>query len=132
MCIPQCVFPNCVFPSGRIAGLTAIGPLCVGRYQVFDTSDLPDGVVNIVTGNRDHLAKYLAEHQNIEAMWMHGGTPEASQFVEYTSALNCKRTWCCWGEARNWMDDNCGQNEQFLVESVECKNIWIPMGEVFG
>ena len=32
-------------------------------YQVFDTSDLPGGVVNIVTGNKDHLTKYLVEHQ---------------------------------------------------------------------
>ena len=37
--------------------------------QVFDTSDLPGGVVNIVTGSRDHLTKYLAEHQDVEAMW---------------------------------------------------------------
>ena len=39
-------------------------PLCaLDLYQVFDTSDLPDGVINIVTGDRDHLIKYLAEHQ---------------------------------------------------------------------
>ena len=38
-------------------------------YQVFDTSDLPGGVVNILTGSRDHLTKYLTEHRDIEAMW---------------------------------------------------------------
>ena len=37
--------------------------------QVFDTSDLPGGVVNIVTGSRDHLIKYLAEHHDVEAVW---------------------------------------------------------------
>ena len=37
--------------------------------QVFDTSDLPGGVVNIVTGSRDHLIKYLAEHYDVEAVW---------------------------------------------------------------
>jgi len=37
--------------------------------KVFDTSDLPGGVVNIVTGSRDHLTKYLTEHQDVEAMW---------------------------------------------------------------
>ena len=41
----------------------------VYTVQVFDTSDLPGGVVNIVTGSRDHLTKYLAEHQDVEAMW---------------------------------------------------------------
>ena len=38
--------------------------------QVFDTSDLPGGVVNIVTGSRDHLSKYLTEHQDVDAMWL--------------------------------------------------------------
>ena len=37
--------------------------------QVFDTSDLPGGVVNIVTGSCDHLTKYLTEHEDIQAMW---------------------------------------------------------------
>lgn len=36
---------------------------------MFDTSDLPGGVVNIVTGSRDHLTKYLVEHQDVDAMW---------------------------------------------------------------
>ena len=38
-------------------------------FQVFDTSDLPGGVVNIITGSRDHLTKYLTEHQDVQAMW---------------------------------------------------------------
>ena len=37
--------------------------------KAFDTSDLPGGVVNIVTGSRDHLTKYLTEYQDVEAMW---------------------------------------------------------------
>ncbi|XP_073458447.1 aldehyde dehydrogenase family 16 member A1 isoform X2 [Aquarana catesbeiana] len=41
-------------------------------YQVFDTSDLPGGVVNILTGGRDHLTRYLVEHQDIQAMWYFG------------------------------------------------------------
>ena len=36
---------------------------------MFDTSDLPGGVVNIVTGSRDHLTKYLVEHQDVDAVW---------------------------------------------------------------
>ena len=42
---------------------------CISPAQVFDTSDLPGGVVNIVTGSRDHLTKFLTEHQDVEAMW---------------------------------------------------------------
>ena len=41
-------------------------------YQVFDTSDLPAGVVNIVTGDREHLVKTLAEHDDVDAVWYFG------------------------------------------------------------
>jgi aldehyde dehydrogenase (NAD+) len=52
-------------------------------YQVFDTSDLPGGVVNIVTGSRDHLTKYLAEHQNVDVlMYIKIPTAETSQTVD--------------------------------------------------
>lgn len=39
---------------------------------MFDTSDLPGGVVNILSGGRDHLTKYLSEHQDVNAMWYFG------------------------------------------------------------
>ena len=68
-------------------------------YQVFDTSDLPGGVVNILTGDRDHVTKYLAEHQNVDAMW-YFGSQEGSKFVEHASAVNVKRTWVNFGLAR--------------------------------
>src|SRR5881392_2971106 len=41
-------------------------------YQVFETSDLPDGVVNIVTGERDALCQVLADHEDVDAMWYFG------------------------------------------------------------
>ena len=50
-------------------------------YQVFETSDLPAGVVNIVSGHKDHLTKYLSEHQDIEAMW-YFGSDAGARFVE--------------------------------------------------
>jgi aldehyde dehydrogenase (NAD+) len=62
-------------------------------YQVFETSDLPAGVVNIVTGARDTLAKVLAEHDDVEAMW-YSGPNDGVTMVELASASNMKRTWC--------------------------------------
>ncbi|ESO93323.1 hypothetical protein LOTGIDRAFT_216152 [Lottia gigantea] len=100
-------------------------------YQVFDTSDLPGGVVNILTGDRDHIVKYLAEHQDIQAMW-YFGTGQGSKFVEYTSAENLKRTWVNYGTNRNWSDPEQGQGEEFLYHSIQVKNIWIPMGDIFA
>ncbi|XP_067674449.1 aldehyde dehydrogenase family 16 member A1-like [Haliotis asinina] len=100
-------------------------------YQVFDTSDLPGGVVNIITGDRNHLTKYLAEHQDVQAMW-YFGSAEGSKFVEYASADNVKRTWVNYGIRRNWSDVEAGQGEEFLFHSVQVKNIWIPMGDIFA
>lgn len=100
-------------------------------FQVFETSDLPGGVVNIVTGNRDHLTKYLSEHQNIEAMW-YFGSAEGSRFVEAASADNVKRTWVNYGQSRDWFDAEQGKGEEFLYNATESKNIWMPMGEIFA
>jgi aldehyde dehydrogenase (NAD+) len=97
-------------------------------YQVFDTSDLPGGVVNIVTGNRDHLCKTLAEHDQIDAMW-YFGTAEGSYHIENLSATNMKRTWVNYGEKRDWLDREQGEGEDFLIESTQVKNIWVPTGE---
>jgi aldehyde dehydrogenase (NAD+) len=105
--------------------------LALNFYQVFETSDLPNGVVNIITGDRDHLTKYLAEHQDVEAMW-YFGSAEGSKFVEHVSATNCKRTWVNYGESRDWMHRVQGQGEEFLYHATESKNIWMPMGEIFA
>src|ERR1700738_3438867 len=53
-------------------------------YQVLDTSDVPAGVLNIVTGSRDDLAKVLAEHDDVDAMW-YAGTPAGCQSVKSAS-----------------------------------------------
>uniref|UniRef100_A0A8C5QVF1 Aldehyde dehydrogenase domain-containing protein n=1 Tax=Leptobrachium leishanense TaxID=445787 RepID=A0A8C5QVF1_9ANUR len=100
-------------------------------YQVFDTSDLPGGVVNILTGGRDHLAKYLVEHQDVQSMW-YFGSAQGSKFVEWSSAENCKRTWVNYGLSRDWEDAQQGAGEEFLYQATQCKNIWIPMGEIFA
>lgn len=105
--------------------------LALDLYQVFDTSDLPGGVVNILTGDRDHLTKFLAEHQDVQSMW-YFGCAEGSKYVEYISAENVKRTWVSYGCERNWEDADQGQGEEFLYHSVQVKNIWVPMGDVFA
>jgi aldehyde dehydrogenase (NAD+) len=97
-------------------------------YQIFDTSDLPPGVVNIVTGERDHLAKTLVEHDEVDAMW-YFGTAEGSYHIEHLSSGNMKRTWVDYGILRLWLDPEQGQGEEFLLESTQVKNIWVPTGE---
>jgi aldehyde dehydrogenase (NAD+) len=96
-------------------------------YSVLETSDLPAGVVNIVTGASDALAKVLAEHDDVEAMWYFGGR-DGAKMVEAASASNMKRTWCSWRE-RDWLDVGQGEGRAFLRAATQVKNIWIPYGE---
>eukprot|EP00747_Dinoflagellata_sp_TGD_P167467 gnl/TRDRNA2_/TRDRNA2_191927_c0_seq1.p1 gnl/TRDRNA2_/TRDRNA2_191927_c0~~gnl/TRDRNA2_/TRDRNA2_191927_c0_seq1.p1 ORF type:complete len:822 (-),score=165.52 gnl/TRDRNA2_/TRDRNA2_191927_c0_seq1:212-2677(-) len=107
-------------------------PLCaVDLYQVFDTSDLPAGVVNIVTGDRDHLTLPLVDHQDLQAVW-YFGSAEGSKVVEERSAANVKRTWVNYGVPRNWELPAQGQGMEFLYHSVEVKNVWLPMGDAYA
>ncbi|MFL5581251.1 MAG: aldehyde dehydrogenase family protein, partial [Gemmatimonadaceae bacterium] len=96
-------------------------------YQVLETSDVPAGVVNIVTGKRDTLAKTLAEHDDVDAIWYFGGR-EGVRAVELASASNMKRTWCEW-VPRDWADAAWGEGREFLRQATQVKNVWIPYGE---
>ena len=96
-------------------------------YQVMDTSDLPGGVVNIVTGDRETLMKTLADHDDVDAVW-YFGTRNGCRAVEKMSAGNLKQTWVDDGAARNWASAD-GQGREFLARATQIKNIWIPYGE---
>ena len=97
-------------------------------YQVFDTSDVPSGVINIVTGSRDVLAKVLAEHDDLDGLW-YFGSRDGSAAVERASSGNLKRTWVDDGLPRDWADPVQGQGEGFLRQAIQVKNIWVPFGE---
>jgi aldehyde dehydrogenase (NAD+) len=91
-------------------------------YQVFDTSDVPGGVVNIVTGARDALAQVLAEHDDVDALW-YVGSVEGRRLVEAASVGNMKRTWAHleseFDVAGMWADEA-------LREATQVKNVWLP------
>ncbi len=94
-------------------------------YTVFESSDVPDGAVNIVTGAKEALAKTLAEHDDVESIW-YWGSRDGVKAVELASANNMKRTWCHAG-ARDWTGDV--HERGFLREATQVKNIWVPYGE---
>ncbi|WP_455296955.1 aldehyde dehydrogenase family protein [Brucella pituitosa] len=110
-----------VIPSSR-------HPLIAGDfYQVLDTSDVPGGVVNIVTGERDLLTKTLAEHDEVAALW-YFGSREGSAMVEKASAGNLKATWVSNGRQPNWLNKTEGQGRDYLRRAIQVKNIWVPYG----
>ncbi len=97
-------------------------------YQVFDTSDVPGGVINIVTGDRDGLTKVLAAHDRVDAYW-YVGPKSGSKLVEELSIGNMKRTWVNNGQRRDWFVREQGEGREFLRHAVQVKNIWVPYGE---
>jgi aldehyde dehydrogenase (NAD+) len=104
-------------------------PLITGDlYQVFETSDLPDGVINIVTGRVSELLKTLAEHDDLDAIWCF--TDEAGAAAAKTLSVgNLKQVFTNEGRAIDWFDVNQGEGRWYLDHSVQVKNIWVPYGE---
>jgi aldehyde dehydrogenase (NAD+) len=104
-----------------------IHPLVVTDfYQVLETSDLPAGVLNIVTGRRNELTKVLAEHDDVDAIW-YAGDQEGVKACELASCGNMKQTWCS-AAPRDWSSADLDSRE-FLRHATQVKNIWIPYGE---
>jgi aldehyde dehydrogenase (NAD+) len=99
--------------------------LATDFYQILDTSDVPAGAVNIITGNRDELAKTLSEHDEVAALWYHGSVT-GSAMVEKASAGNLKSTWVNDGKQTDW---SSAEGTDFLRRATQVKNIWIPYGE---
>jgi len=104
------------------------GLIVTDFYQVLETSDVPAGVLNIVTGRTRDLAKTLAAHDDVDALWAFGA-PELSEMAEALSVGNMKRTFVDNGRAVDWFDPKLAEGRHFLRNAVQVKNIWIPYGE---
>jgi aldehyde dehydrogenase (NAD+) len=96
-------------------------------YQVIETSDVPAGVVNIVTGDPVALARTLAEHDGVDALWF-AGSAEASAMVERASVGNLKQTWTSRGLHYDFADRERFEGDYFLRRATQVKNVWIPYG----
>jgi len=119
------VMPAIAMGNRVIVTPSAAWPLCATDfYQVLDTSDVPGGVVNIVTGQSAELAKTLAEHEGVDAVWQAGDSATAAM-VEAASISNLKATWTLPGP-RDWRR---AQGREFLRRATQIKNIWAPYGE---
>ena len=123
------VMPAVAMGNRVVAVPSPRAPLVVtDLYQVLDTSDVPGGVINIVTGDRDELADVLSKHDDIACMW-YVGSAEGSERVERNSAGNLKATWVNDGYARDWLDPVQASGREYLRRATRIKNIWVPYGE---
>ncbi len=111
-----------VIPSERY-------PLVVGDlYQIFDTSDLPDGAVNMVTGSASQLLKTVAEHDDVDAIWCFRDEASAAAAKSF-SVGNLKQVFTNEGRNIDWFDAKQGEGRWYLQHAAQIKNIWVPYGE---
>ena len=96
-------------------------------YQVLETSDLPGGVLNIVTGASAEMTQVLAEHDDVDALWVFH-SEELSRLAETLSVGNLKRTLVDYGRATDWHSPS-SEGRIWLRHAVQVKNIWIPYGD---
>ena len=104
-------------------------PLITGDlYQVFETSDLPGGVVNLVTGRTSELLKVLAEHDDLDAIWCYGDE-EMCATAKALSVGNLKQVWTNEGREIDFFSERQGEGRWYLEHAHQVKNIWVSYGE---
>ena len=121
---PAIAMGNCIVfvPSQKFASVA------LELVQTFETSDVPAGVINIVSGIKQDLAEQLAGHADADAMWCWAESDLVSS-VESISARDLKRLWVNDDEDRDWLNPMQGEGLEFLRNATEIKNIWTPYGD---
>lgn len=102
--------------------------LATDFYQILETSDLPGGVVNIVTGERDAMAMPMAKHYGVDALW-YFGSRDGCAAMEREAAENMKRTWLNYGKAYDFTSQTQFGARTMMERGSEVKNIWVPYGD---
>ncbi len=99
--------------------------------EVLATSDVPAGVINILTGQRRELVPILASHMDVNAIDTWGVPEEMRQQVEESAVENLKRTARPpRGDATrfDWLDDRRAQRPEWIAAYLEMKTVWHPIG----
>jgi aldehyde dehydrogenase (NAD+) len=104
-------------------------PLIAGDlYQVFETSDLPGGAVNLVTGRTSELLKVLSEHDDLDAIWCYGSA-ELCASAKALTVGNLKQVWTNEGRDIDFFENAQGEGRWYLEHAHQVKNVWVPYGE---
>jgi acyl-CoA reductase-like NAD-dependent aldehyde dehydrogenase len=105
-------------------------PLCVVTLaEVLNSSDVPGGVVNILTGKPDELAPYFADHMDVNAIIYCENNPEQKKMIQEKAALNMKRV--VFYDGVNWSSEKA-QSPYFIMDTQEIKTTWHPIENIGG
>ena len=103
--------------------------LATELYQVLDTSDIPSGYINILTTKTNNLNHTLSSHENIDGIWYFGNNQSEKNKIIKNSISNLKRYWVPEEKNIDWLSNDEVFLYEFLHQSSQIKNIWIPYGE---
>ena len=103
--------------------------IATSLYQVFETSDIPAGSVNILTTKENELNETLTQHENIHGIWAFSNNAKIRSSIIHGTVFNLKRYWCPKNKTIDWSNNSEEFLNEFLYEGSQVKNIWIPYGE---
>lgn len=92
------------------------------------TSDLPGGVVNLLTGSRVELLPHLAKHMGVRALDLWDVEGDDATNLERAAVDNVKRVTRRSQDEAGWYDEPRGTSPAMIERFVETKTIWHPMG----
>ncbi len=120
-----------VIVSGNAAvvlGSEADPRTALGFCEALATSDLPGGVVNVLTGRRSELLSHFASHMGLRALDLWNVDDETAKPLEVAATENVKRVTRRALDERGWYDTDRTTSPSWIHSFVETKTIWHPMG----
>jgi len=104
-------------------------PLCSVTFaEVLNSSDVPGGVVNILTGKSSELVSHFSSHMDVNAMVYCGNNKDEITLIEQNATLNVKRVFV-YNE--NWILENA-QGAHYIMDAQEIKTTWHPIENIGG
>ncbi len=101
------------------------GSIACTLAEVIHSSDVPGGVVNILTGFRADLIPHLATHMDVNAVLCAADDPEKKKNIQESAHLNVKRVH--FYDGTNWMKEE-SQTPYYIMDVQEVKTTWHPVG----
>ena len=96
--------------------------------EIFQTSDIPGGVINLISGLKSELVPWLASHMDVNAIDATGVAPDGIAAVQKAAAENVKRIVHFDAEKIGWTDARRSQSPYAIFDFQEMKTVWHPMG----
>ena len=96
--------------------------------EIFETSDVPAGVVNLLSGLKTELIPWLASHMDVNAIDVSGVAAAMIPAVQKTAAENVKRLVHFAADQIGWDDPRLSQSPYAIFDFLEFKTVWHPMG----